>query len=360
LSGSGILRGFAEAREFLLSIHFVWLPAFWFGLVPVLLAIVEWRTRRNRRLARLGRPVMILSLVNSVRRRPWLRRLAEWFGWSAIILGLAQPQWGQGEPDGVALGRDIVLVIDLSRSMLAEDTPGPARWQSAIQAAQDLVDECRKERGHRIGVVIFAARAEVLVPLTTDYNHMQQTLAEIQARTPNPGIRPDESSVSGTRIGLGLALAVRSHDARFQRAQDIILFSDGDDPRDDQEFRRGIDTARRADIPVHVVALGNPTRESPIFWQDQLVEFRNPEGIADPVQTRLHPEVLREISTSTGGVFVNAETSTPNLREVFKSEISTRNKREFADDASPGRRNQSAWFFGFGAILFMASRLLRR
>ncbi len=236
--------------------------------------------------------------------------------------------------------------------MLAADMAGPPeRWQAAVAGAQDLVESLRSRGGHRAAIVVFAAKPKLLVPLTTDYDHLQAKLAELDAAHPPPEIRPDEGSKSGTRIGAALAAAVEAHDPRFPGYQDIILLSDGDDPADDREWAAGVSVARQASIPVHAVGLGDPVHPSPVLVDGRLLESIGKDGVRDPVQTRLHEDVLKAIAEEGRGSYLPARREVPRLGEFFRTRIEPNPSRELSDDALPQPKDRSAWFLGIGLAL---------
>lgn len=324
-------------------------------------------------------PTPIVELLDAVRfERPWALWLLLWpLAWVAVwlrrrppafvayhhrrtrggtilwfaavtllIVGFAGPRWGKTQREGVAIGRDVVLVIDLSRSMLATDlsTPKP-RWKAATEAAADLVRAAGVRGGHRIGVVIFAAKAKVLVPLTTDYDHLLQAIGELDGAARPLDIRPDEGSVSGTRIGTALKLAVETHDPRYAGVQDIILLSDGDDPADDREWADGIPPARALKIPVHAVGIGGG-EGTPLVLPNR--------GRGDElVSTRLRGEVLAEIAWDTGGQYLPAGRDDPQLGSFFHRVLEPQPFREFDDDPVAVRRDRSGWFLAAGFVLFL-------
>jgi len=322
----------------------------WLGfvLLPAAGLVLAWLVnRRSWRAAPVGTPAAVAALRTRPPRRRWLAGLFQGLAWLLLASGAAGPRWGVGESDGVAVGRDVVLVLDLSRSMLADDTAGPARWQSAVAGAVDLVDALDGRGGHRLAVVVFAARPLVLTPLTTDAGHLRAVLAEVDGTLPPPDIRPGDRAASGTRIGAALAAAVGVHDPRFPGAQDIILFSDGDDPAaPDREWAAGVTAARAARVPVHAVALGDPARDSSI-----------PGG----VQTRLHESVLRDIVTEGRGQLLAARRERPAVGAFFRASIEPNTRpRELTDDALPQPRDRSAWFLAAGVGCLLAGRLRPR
>lgn len=347
-SGSG--AAWADLREFLGAIRWARPGLLWLSFIPLALLLLEWwSTARNGAVAlRLGRANAIHSQAIRAPRRQSLRRLGFGLAWSSLVVAMAGPRWGQSDDGGVAVGRDVVVVIDLSRSMLAEDLATPqTRWQAARDAALDLIAAARRRGGHRIGIVIFAARAKVIVPLTTDYDHLAMMLDELDATVQPVEIRPaDEFAKSGTRIGAALRLAVETHDERFPGKQDIVLLSDGDDPASDREWASGIAGARTAGIPIHVVGIGDVV-ESPVLLK------RKGAAEGDLISTRLVEEPLRAIAQESRGQYLPARRESPRLGEFFSTRLETQPNRELTDDAGTSLRDRSTgfWLFGMATLV---------
>ena len=349
--------------EFFAGVRLTHPAAFALFAVPLTLALLAWRQRRRgqRRLDAVGQSVAVFALRTRPRRgRRGAVALAA-LAWLALSVGVAGPTWGVGDPDGVAVGRDVVVVIDLSRSMLAADAAGPARWRAAVDGAAELVESLRG-RGHRVGLVAFAARPKLLAPLTTDTNHLVTLLAELDALRPPAEVRPAPGapSASGTRIGAALRAAVEAHDPRFVGAQDILLLSDGEDPADDREWLTGVSAARQARVPVHAVGFGDPAHDSPILVAGRLLEATDANGVRDPVQTRLREDVLTEIASATGGHYGPARQEAPRLAEFFRERVESDATRELADDATPQPRDRSGPFFALSALCLLAAWLWAR
>ncbi len=329
-------------------------------VVPVALAMFAWRQRRRgaRRLDAVGQPVTVFALRTRPNRGRRGAVVLTALAWLFLTVGIVGPTWGVGEADGVAVGRDVVIVLDVSRSMLATDAAGPARWRAAVDGAKGLVESLRG-RGHRVGLIAFAARPKVLAPLTTDSHHILTLLAELDAARPPAEVRPAPGtlSASGTRIGLALRAAVAAHDPRFPGAQDIILLSDGDDPADDREWLTGVSAARQARVPVHAIGFGDPAHDSPILIAGRLLEATNAAGVRDPVQTRLREDVLTEIASATGGHYDPARQEPARLAEYFRTHVETDATRELTDDATPQPRDRSGPFFALAAVCLLAAWL---
>lgn len=322
-------------------------------LIPFILTLLNRWTNRPSTI--FGERFLVARLMTGRPRSRLWSRLLMMASWTLLIVGIAGPRWGIGDDGGVAVGRDVVLVLDLSRSMLAADTTNPPiRWQSAVTSARGLVAELRNRGGHRVGVIGFAARPVVLVPLTTDYDHIDAVIADLDAEFPPAQVRPGTDEVpSGTRIGAAMKAAVAAHDPRFPGSQDIILLSDGDDPANDREWEAGVTAARAANIPVHGIGIGDPERDSLIRIDGVPLEYPGADGMLVPVRTRLHEDRLREIATAARGEYLPARRSVPDLAEFFRTRIEPYPSRELSDDAVPQSRDRSSWFLIAGLLLLL-------
>jgi Ca-activated chloride channel family protein len=321
-----------------------------------LIAALSLRWRR-RALARWGnRPT--LETLTAVRPRwRFLRRLARMAGLTFLILGIAGPQWGQDLDPVTMPGRDLIVVLDMSRSMLAQDVLGkssPNRLGRARDALAELVDTVQRRGGHRLALVVFAARARVVCPLTHDYDHFRANLTDLDPANPFLEISPDKAAISGTRIGAGLREAVQARDPRFRGHQDILLLSDGDDPAHDDEWRDGLNLARKEGISVHTVGVGDPDNGSPIpVGAGGRLLYRG-----QPVLTRLEEKPLREIAEQTGGTYTPARTRALPLGKIFREQIAARPGREDTEESLPVYRQHSSWFFAAALGLLAVEMLL--
>lgn len=332
----------------------------WFAPLPILVLLLFacGARQRGRALRRLGNAESIraLSSLNPVRRT--CSRIGITLALSFLLLALAGPRWGKGDL-GVVEGRDLMIALDLSKSMLADDMRAPEgrskqRWQAASDGLHDLVDSIRQRGGHRVGLVVFAAKPWVVCPLTTDYDHFLTRLDEFDPQAPPPETNPekDKQYPSGTRIGAGVAEAVTWHDPRFARYQDVLLISDGDDPAEgdqSKEIQAGIDAARKAGIPVHVVGVGDPDRATTFSYKRSDGE----EEVVGP--TRLLETPLKEIAERTGGTYRSDHRERPRLAEFFQREIEPLKTRPLEDDAIAQPRDRSAWFLLPAFVLFLAA-----
>jgi Ca-activated chloride channel family protein len=293
------------------------------------------RRRRRRVLEQFGAVGLRNALLTASGKGRGLRALCFLFGILALGLASAGPQWGRDWNQTTAPGRDVVVVLDLSRSMMAEQ---PSRLSRATAALADLCDALKRRGGHRMALVVFAGQARVICPLTHDYDHFLDALDSLTNEPPVDLTPPD--AVSGTRIGLGLQEAVALHDPNFQGFQDIVLISDGDDPARDGEWQAGVRAAKERDIPVHTIGVGDPENVSPILLAEGPMER---DG--ELVTTRLEEGSLREIARLTGGVYVPAHTKALPLGKLFHEQMELRAVRENDADALPLLNQRAPWFF---------------
>lgn len=308
-----------------------------------LLGLLSWRARRGRRrgLVELAGPVLARQLAK-LRPGRW-RQAAVFAGLACLAIGMAGPRWGRDWSQSAAPGRDVVVLVDLSRSMFAG---APTRVDLARMSLRDLCDTLEKRGGMRVALVGFAGRAELLCPLTHDLEHFRAVVEEIDAQV------HDATLGAGTRIGAALAFAGGVFDGRSAAARDVLLLSDGDDPARDGEFRLGIEALRGEGVTVHVVGFGD--RDTPQRIPDGRgwLSYRDEE-----VRTRLEEAPLREIARRSGGQLWLAGTRPLPLGELYAA-VAARQTDEDSPDAVPVLRQRQEWFLLPAFVLLLLSMAL--
>jgi Ca-activated chloride channel family protein len=269
-------------------------------------------------------------------------------GLTLLVMGIAGPQWGLDAMPEPATGRDLVCILDMSRSMLAEDIL-PNRLERAKSALEQLSWAIQKRGGYRVALVVFAGRAQVVCPLTHDYDHFRDSLAQVDLA--EIGVEPGANggAVSGTRIGAALVAAVQAHSDANRGFQDILLISDGDDPVRDNEWQGGIEAARSARIPVYVVGVGDPVNEQSIPGPDGSPLRHNKKVVT----TRLDEPKLEQIATETGGMYLPGRTGELLLGDWFEKSIVPKSAVSLADERFLTKSQRYAWPLGF-ALFFLA------
>jgi Ca-activated chloride channel family protein len=323
----------------------------WSLAVLPALAVLAYVARRRKRalLARIGPPGVIAGQVERPAGR-WRSAFGWTLGLALLAIGAAGPHWGLGPPPPTAPGRDIVVVVDLSRSMLARDAL-PSRLGKAQAALAEFADAVQSRGGHRLALVAFAGQAAVICPLTHDYNHFRAKIAALSADPPPASVREaGASAVSGTRIGSGLLRAVDLLDPEFRRAEEIVLVSDGDDPAGDEEWRLGLAAAREAGVPINVIGIGDPNADSPIPLDSGRLTYHGAE-----VKTRLQELPLREIANRTGGVYLPAHTGPVGLASFFNDRIANMATRESIAGTLPQPLGRQTLFFAMALPFIMGT-----
>ncbi|HYT91419.1 MAG TPA: VWA domain-containing protein [Gemmataceae bacterium] len=327
----------------------LWLLA----VIPVLwvVSIVAWY-RRRRALRRLGSGLALRTLTSTHGRWRSLRSLCWSTGITALVLGIAGPRWGIDPAQQAASGRDLVVVLDLSRSMLAEQ---PSRQERARRALFDLAASLLRRGGHRVALVVFAGRAKLVCPLTHDYDHFRDAVLLADADNLSLDLRPlADGTGSGTRIGSALRLAVAAHDKSLTGYQGILLVSDGDDPGGDEEWADGAEQARLRGIPVYCLGVGDPAGPGS--------EIPTPEGPlvynGKTIQTRLEERPLREIAARSGGAYLPARTRPLPQGSLYRAVLEEQARHANRDVPLPLYRPRYGWFFGTALALFAVALLL--
>ena len=315
-------------------------PLFLWALagLPLLVIPAVWAAcRRRRTLAQLGSQHALAALLTaSPRGRRW-RRLATYAGLFLLIVGAAGPQWGRAWYQEPEPGRDVVVLVDCSRSMRA-GTPsrlalaGPPPWIWPMRAAES--GRLSHRPGHlRRQSAAGGALDGRLCPFPSRTGRRR----DLSGR---PGRPADGGDTSGTRLGRGLEAAVQAHDERFPGARDIVLLSDGDDPVEDAEWLTGTARASSAGIPVDVVGVGDPEEAMTIPGPDGQ-PLQDKEG---PVMSRLQEAPLREIARRTNGEYVAGHTNVVPLGRLYLNHVAHLPTRLGDADALPIFHQRQTWF----------------
>ena len=289
--------------------HPGWVHAIWAAIAIVL---VLWFLEQSGRaaLTRLLTPVMQHRLVDRVSPSRRIARLASVFVClSAAVVALMRPYVPGGTiaNTGTRAAADIVVVLDVSKSMLAEDV-APNRLGRAKAEIRSLVNRLP---GHRIGLVAFAGRATMLAPLTTDYGFYRMILR---------GTNTSSVSRGGTRIGDALREAIKAF-PKSAGAKIIILITDGEDHES-----YPVDAAKEAaEFGIRIFAVGFGSEEgSQILITDPETQAKRPvtDKQGNVVTTRLDGDMLRKLSVElTKGVYVPAATSALDLDSIRSEHI---------------------------------------
>ena len=271
-------------------IQFTWPLLLW--LLPMALVLHRILPPANRNVAALYGPVLAqrlepIELTNSSWRPRRARQLLLLILWSLLVLAASGPHW-IGEPVALpSAGRDLLLAVDLSESMLQEDMGRGARSIDRLSAVKQVLGEFVHRRiGDRIGLIVFGSQAYVQTPLTFDRDTLYQQLVEAQSGFAGPR----------TAIGDAIGLAVKRLRKRPAESRVLILLTDGRNNSGEVEPSQAAELAAREGIRIHTVGVGAEEMLVP-----GLLGRRRVNPSAD-----LDEELLRAIAERTGGEYFRA------------------------------------------------------
>ena len=288
-------------------IEFLWLLL----AIPVLVALHIWITRRKRQQLQLfGDPELMVELMpNASRIRPHVKFALMLTALSLLIIGIARPQYGTKEQTVKRQGIEVMIALDISNSMLAEDV-APNRLERAKQMLSKLVDQMVDDK---LGLVVFAGDAFTQIPITCDY---------VSAKMYLQSITPELIPAQGTAIGKAITTCVSSFGTEdSDKSRAIILITDGENHEDDAQAAAKM--AKEKGIHVFVVGIGKP-EGSPI--PDGRGGFKK-DRQGTVVVSRLSEDMCQEVAAAGGGMYVRADNSNTATRALEK-EIDKLGKQE--------------------------------
>ena len=286
-------------------------------LAPALVALYLYAAWRRGRAMRVFVEAGLLERI-STSVRPGARRLKAALTVAAvafIALALARPAWNPKPRTVERRGRDIVFVIDVSRSMIAEDL-APNRLGRAKLAVSDMIDRLE---GDRVALVAFAGTAVLRCPLTLDYGFFRMMLEDLDT---------DSVSRGGTMIGDAIRKALdEAFDDQEKKYTDIILITDGEDH--DSFPVEAAEEAGKRGVRIIAVGLGDEDqgRRIPVTDENGHRAFLTHDG--KEVWSRLDAATLRKMANKTpGGRYLNVATGAVDLGDVYTKLIAGEEKRE--------------------------------
>lgn len=312
-------------------------------VIPVLI-ILFWITRRARRkaLERFGRKETISLLMPNVSKtRPVLKFIIWLLAISSIIVAVARPQFGSKLKTEKREGVELMIALDVSNSMMAEDIQ-PNRLERSKRAISRLVDNLNDDK---IGLVIFAGDAYIQLPITTDYPSAKLFLNSV-----NTEIVPTQ----GTAIGRAIEMCSASFSPQFAGNKAIIVITDGENHEDDAVG--AAQAAAENGIIVHTVGMGLPQGGPiPVYRNGQKDYRKDKEG--NVVVTKLNEEMLQKIAAAGNGIYVRANNAQVGLNTLF-NEIEKMEQAEIESLVYSDYEDQFQWFIGLAIFLLLFDFLI--
>ncbi len=274
---------------------FLWLLL----LLPVLpIAYALVLGLRRRRIRKFGDPALVEQLMpHYSRAKGWVRLILVDLALACLAVALARPQIGAKLANRETRGAEIMICLDVSNSMLAQDY-SPNRLERAKLAISRLVDKLQDDR---IGLIIFAGSSFVQLPVTTDYVSAKMFLGSINTQS---------VPVQGTAIGDAVLTAVKSFSSQSEKSRAIIVITDGENHEDDP-----VEAARQAaemGIKVYTIGVGS-LQGVPIPVDGELLKDKDGKIVV----TKLDEATLRRMAQAGGGAYVHAGNEEFGLNPVI-------------------------------------------
>ncbi len=322
---------------------FFWPHALWLLLLPLGLLVAELTRRvraaaaRHPKILRAEASPRGLTLAeggNPVAAMPKVRwRL--WLGLALVVTALARPQWGEIEEPVFEQAREILIGVDLSKSMLAPDV-APSRLDRAKLLITGLLDQLE---GERVGLAVFAGTAFLQSPMSADYEILQEFLPAL-----DPAFLPE----GGTEYAALLDTALEAFSTDSNADRFLIVLSDGESQT--EAWRDRLATLR--DRGIRVISLGVGTTAGSMLPDGTGSFIKDERGAV--VMSRLNPTTLEELARSTSGVYRDAS-AWVDLAELIGQTVEMGRAGEFAETRQARRIERFQWLLGPALFLMLWS-----
>ena len=315
-----------------------------YGLIPLFLLMVYYSKWKSKAFKSFGEGLVKKGLIPFYSKsRENLKFLLIFLCITSMIIGISNPQIGTKMEEVKREGVDLMIALDLSNSMLAEDIK-PNRLERARQAISRLID---KLEGDRIGLIVFAGDAYVQLPITTDYS-----AAKLFLSTVNTNIVPSQ----GTAIGKAIDLSIRSFDMENGQNKAIIIITDGENHEDNALEQAKLTNEKG--VLVHTLGMGlSKGGPIPIYnkYGNNTGYRKDKEG--NTIISKLNEQMLQDIASSGGGTYVRANNTQAGLSTLF-SEINKMEKKEIGTMVFTDYKDRFQLFLSIALLLLFFDLIL--
>ncbi len=314
-------------------------------LVPLALLFLVWAERERRKaIAKIGQPNLVARLASNVNLQGRFFKYALWLGALALLLvALARPQWGETKTTAPQKGVQVMVALDVSKSMLAEDLK-PNRLERAKMEISDLMNRLQ---GDEIGLVPFSGASFILFPLTSDYNTARSFLETAT---------PDVVSRGGTAIGDAIRTAMNGFDPKRTSQKVIVVVTDGEDT--ESNAVAAAQEAAKDGAIIYTIGFGSANGDMiPEFDANgNQVGFKLDKD-GNPVLSKLDETALREIAAATNGKYFPATASGSEL-DALSAELSKLQQGDIVTRETVEKHEQFQWFLAPALILLVLAELI--
>ena len=320
-----------------MTLAHAWVLYFLWVLPLALLCLIVYGRQRKRAMERIADPHLLARLTGRVQKgRSFLKGALLLGALFLMLVALAGPRWGSRYEEVSRKGVDIMIVVDVSRSMLAEDIK-PSRLE---RARREVLDFLRVIEGDRAGLVAFAGAAFVQCPLTLDYGALIMFLG---------ALGPDLIPVPGTDLGASLESALSSFDFKSETDKVILLITDGED--NEKRGQEAAGKAVRKGVKIFVFGMGEAAG-GPIPAGGNRGGFeKDKEGKL--ILSKLDEEGLRKIAAQTGGAYVRSLAGDLDLDLLYFDGIKVRTEATTLKSGKIRIFEERFTFFLLAAFLFL-------
>lgn len=307
--------------------------------VPFFFAVYGFmRYMRRRRIRKFGDPRLVDSLMPSFSvSRGWIRLALFTVAFIFFVLGISRPRIGARLKEKKVQGVEIMIALDVSNSMLAQDYK-PNRLENAKFAISRLVDNMKDDR---IGMVIFAGKSFVQLPITTDYVSAKMFLSSIST---------ESIPVQGTALEDAIHTCIKCYGSESDKSRAIILISDGENHEGN-----AVEAAKLAasyGIRIYTIGVGSLTGE-PIPMNGELLKDKD----GNIVVTKLDEQTLQKIALAGNGMYVHAKPNNFGLNHILE-DINSLEKDSFTTVAFDEYDEQYMYFFAVSLLFFVLEMLV--
>ncbi len=313
-------------------------------LVPLLFVIfaLSWN-KSKKALKRFGDADLVKGLQPEFSNsRPWLKFIIVQLALVFIIIGLARPQFGTKLQDVKREGVELVIALDISNSMLAEDIE-PSRLANAKRAIAKLCDRLRNDK---IALIVFAGDAFVQLPMTTDY-----AAAKMFLQTITPKLITNQ----GTAIGKAIGLGIKSFTPNDEENKAMIILTDGENH--EPNALEMAQEAQNKGIVVYTIGMGL-AKGAPIPKYNKYgqKDYRT-DREGNVIISKLNEKMLKQIAAEGGGKYIRANNTKTGLNALF-DELNKMDKVAMDTKVYSEYEEQYQYFIGFGLLLLIINFLI--
>ncbi len=314
-------------------------------LIPAFTALYVWMLyQKKNAIKKLGNPELIERLTPDRSKYVGLFKfILSMLAYALLCVSLAGPLIGSKIDNVKRKGVDLVIALDISNSMLAQDIK-PSRIDRAKQAIYKLIDKLENDR---IGIVVFAGKAFIQLPITFDYGAAKMFLSKV---------RTELISEQGTAIGAAIEKAASSFkNDKLKNNKAIIVISDGENHEDDAVEQARV--AKESGIIVNTIGMGTADKTPiPLMQNDFVIGYKK-DMDGNTVLTQLNEVMLQQIATAGGGTYVRATTTDAGIDKIV-DQLDKMEKHELESTIYSEYEEKYYYFLIFALVLLLAEVMI--